>query len=237
MKKHLSLSDLIEAIERPVYYIVLIFYFGITLATEITDLRWPWLESVKIVLFPAVLLVVFRYFDRLVRTPPELKEFGDELGSAVSEAVGKNKLGITLELLACTTAKYFVIIKDEGIRIDQMRIFMPTEAALRENPLLRRDVCTALLHERTRAIQNWRALQNAGRIIHLEFFDLSFVPMFHILLINRRTAVFGLFNPSPSGASFGTMTKFLAKSGAGSALVHDCAELLTTLELCPGARA
>ncbi len=232
MKRPQSIGQILERIERPLYYCVLISYLGLTGIDEIAHPAWSWLEPVKATIFPAVLLVLFRYFDKMLRGPREVESYGDELGAAVSAAVAGSASRTHLDLLACTSVKYQVLLKDSAVVIGSLDLLIPSDQAILSAAFLRHDVREALVSEKARTLDAWFRMEREGRVKKIEIYELTFVPMFHVLLVERQRAVFGLFEPNAGGESLQTMGKFFATSGTGPgmALLHDFGKLVSNLK-------
>jgi hypothetical protein len=234
-----SWGQLVEEIERPVYYAVLIAYFLVALVAQVRPGTWKWLDAVQAVLFPAVLLIVFRYFDSLARKPADVKEYGQELGMAISATIKRGSHVERLDILACTGVKYQVLLKDMGVRANEVHLLQPSSQALNQSPFMTPEIRAALVAEQARTNENWQALVRDGRIQRLFLEEIPFTPLVHCMLANRSAVAFGFFEPLPGGSGMRTMEKFAVSntSATGRALIEDIAQHLDALRRCAVTRS
>jgi len=145
-----------------------------------------------------------------LKTPSGIEAFDRRFVVAVDRLVGKRDYIDTIDILAHSSSKYLSVLKDHKVsKIKRVRLLLASEQAVQTaiTPASPTDRIHAW-HEIELTISKWRAAAAAHEFETVEVRTLPFVPMFHLMIVDKAIGMVGVFRPIASGSGVNALGSF-----------------------------
>ena len=190
-----KLDEMFERIERyGIYVVLVVLIIGQTVSSLVPAIGMQLDTGAGFTSLALVLLLLFRYLDRNFKNiAMRGLAQSDSLPDAITHTVKGRSDYDHADILAHTSNVYYQGIRQNNVMTKHLRLllrkmdnvddmFLPENKSGRES----------IKNRQQTQLEEWQALQHAGRIGRLEVAFYPFEPMVHMMIVDGERAVFGL---------------------------------------------
>ncbi len=196
MKSFDEFRSYLRALEkRAIYLLLFVFILAQWLAVFIPSVSNIFTTQINTALFSMLILAIFRLFDYRL-SKPSIEPHSRNFTEAIDATLATRGAIKSLDLFAHTSSKYFNALRNKHVRIKRVRLLILSDDCILEAPSPKSDQDREVVRqEKNLIIKKWQGMKREGYIDELLIREYCFVPYFHFVVVDGKSAVFGLFRP------------------------------------------
>ena len=191
-----TLDKLVERIERYGIYVVLIVLFvGQAISPIVPAIGQFFDKGAGIAFLSLALLFLFRYLDRNFKAN-SIRDLApvDNLLQGIVESLKGKPVCERVDIFAHTSNVYFLGVQQSKAKIKHLRLLLRKMDILDEMQLPENKPDKESLRSRQQTtLDEWQSLTKSGQIDSIETAYYPFEPMMHMLIVDNKRALFGLY--------------------------------------------